>query len=204
MESKRNFYYNNETMDAMGNNANIGPTLPDESYNPTEPDRPEQRRNYADQNDRRALDGGKAVPDIEHTSVIEDEQLVVVGWLVSISGDCMGKDFHLYFGENVIGRGRNEPGRVSLTDKNIHGGGELVLFYDPVNNQYTIRPKEGGNCLCYLNDTRSIMEGLTLSAYDCITLRQRKIGNDVICKLMFIPLCSDRFTWDKGITERNG
>ncbi|MDO4426442.1 MAG: hypothetical protein Q4D17_11850, partial [Planctomycetia bacterium] len=161
MESKRNFYYNNEGMNGMGNSDNIGPTVPDESYNPTVPDMQQQRHNYAD---HKAYDNGKTVPDIEHTSVIEDEQLVVVGWLVSVNGDCMGKDFHLYFGENVIGRGRNEPGRVCLTDKNIHGGGELVLFYDPVNNQYTIRPKEGGNCLCYLNDTRSIMEGLTLSA----------------------------------------
>jgi len=204
MESKRNFYYNTEGVNGMGGNSNIGPTMPDESYAPTEPDRSEQRRNRDDLNGRRVYDSGKPVTEIERTSVIEDEQLVVVGWLVSVSGDSMGKDFHLYIGENVIGRGRNEPGRVNLTDKNIHSGGELVLFYDPVNNQYTIRPKEGGNCLCYLNDTRSILEGLTLSAYDCITLRQRKIGNDVICKLMFIPLCGERFTWDKGVTERNG
>ena len=203
MESKRNFYYNNEGMNGMGNN-NIGPTVPDESYAPTEPDRSEQKHNHGELNDRRGYDDGRNVTDIERTSVIEDEQLVVVGWLVSVSGDSMGKDFHLYIGENVIGRGRNAPGKVNLTNKNIHSGGELVLFYDPVNNQYTIRPKEGGNCLCYLNDTRSILEGLTLSAYDCITLRQRKIGNDVICKLMFMPLCSERFTWDKGVTERNG
>lgn len=203
MESKRNFYNNNGDMNRM-DSANIGPTLPDESYTPTEPEGPEGRHNYDTPSNRKVFDSGKTVPEIEHTSIIEDEQLVVVGWLVSVSGDCMGKDFHLYFGENIIGRGREEPGRVNLKNKNIHGGGELVLFYDPVNNQYTIRPKEGGNCLCYLNDTRSIMEGLTLSAYDCITLRQRNIGNDVICKLMFIPLCSERFTWDKGVTERNG
>ncbi|MBQ6327052.1 MAG: hypothetical protein IJI26_13470 [Clostridia bacterium] len=163
MESKRNFYYNTEGVNGMGGNSNIGPTMPDESYAPTEPDRSEQRRNRDDLNGRRVYDSGKPVTEIERTSVIEDEQLVVVGWLVSVSGDSMGKDFHLYIGENVIGRGRNEPGRVNLTDKNIHSGGELVLFYDPVNNQYTIRPKEGGNCLCYLNDTRSILEGLTLS-----------------------------------------
>ena len=202
MESRRNFY-NNEDMNGLEGNSIIGPTMPDD-YWPTVPDGPDQRSNDASQSSRRIFDGGKSTLVIEHTCVIDEEQLVVVGWLVSIDGDCMGKDFHLYTGENVIGRGKNAPGRVNLDDKHIHGEGELVLFYDPVNNQYSIRPKEGGNCLCYLNDTQSIQEGLLIKAYDCITLRERKIGNKVICKLIFVPLCSEQFTWDKGIAERNG
>jgi len=84
MESKRNFYYNTEGVNGMGGNSNIGPTMPDESYAPTEPDRSEQRRNRDDLNGRRVYDSGKPVTEIERTSVIEDEQLVVVdGWSAS-------------------------------------------------------------------------------------------------------------------------
>lgn len=197
MESRREIF--NQNYGGQGSGSVIGPTLPDEDYKPTapnatEPEEPSRRNVF-----------NPAVPDKKPggTMVVEDDKLAVVGWLIGIDGDCKGKDFHLYYGDNVIGRGYSMPGRVCLNDTRIHGEGELVLFYDPVNNEFSIRPKEGGNCLCYLNDKKSIQVPQVLAAYDCITLRERSIENEVISKLMFIPLCGERFTWKTGISERN-
>lgn len=180
MESNKNVFNNN----INNGYSNLGPTIPDEDYRPTEPAEPQSHKSNC-------------------TMIVEEENLAVVGWLIGIEGDCKGKDFHLYYGDNVIGRGDSRPGRVCLNDTRIHGEGELALYYDPVNNEFSIRPKEGGNCLCYLNDRKSIQVSQVLSAYDCITLRERSIENQVISKLMFIPLCGERFTWKTGISERN-
>jgi len=196
MESRREIF--NQNYGGQGGSV-IGPTLPDEDYRPTEPSGPESEAPSG----RNVFDSTKPDKKPGGTMVVEDDKLAVVGWLIGIDGDCKGKDFHLYYGDNVIGRGYSMPGKVCLNDTRIHGEGELVLFYDPVNNEFSIRPKEGGNCLCYLNDRKSIQVSQVLSAYDCITLRERSIENQVISKLMFIPLCGERFTWKTGIKERN-
>lgn len=186
MESNKNVFNNNDN----NGYGNIGKTMPDEDYRQTEPDetKPASRQ-------------GRTQPDNGGTIIVDN--LAVVGWLIGIDGDGKGKDFRLYNGDNFIGRGYNMPGKVCLKDSRIHGAGELALFYDPVNNEFSIRPKEGGNCLCYLNDRKSIQVPQVLTAYDCITLRDRGDENEVISKLMFIPLCGERFTWKTGIKEGN-
>lgn len=108
----------------------------------------------------------------------------VVGWLVCIEGPEKGKDHRLFSRINTIGRDESNDvviaGEQTISQKN-----HVKLGYDPKHNNFTLIPGDGHN-LVYLNDAPLYIPQM-LNAYDIIEMGETK--------LIFQPLCSDKFRW---------
>lgn len=124
--------------------------------------------------------------DDEKTTYFENEAgKPVVGWLVCIEGAHFGNDFKLRLGGNFIGRSAEMDVAIS-GDSSVSRKKHAVVIYEPKNNMFIIQPGESKG-LTYLND-QVILSPTEMKSNDII-----KIGNT---KLMFIPCCTDKFTWD--------
>lgn len=108
--------------------------------------------------------------------------------LVVISESDKGISYNLKCGKNTIGRnGKGCIVDISLDkDTSISRGAQAIVIYEPKKRKFLIQASNG-NSLIYLNDDL-LMNFSDLSAYDKIT-----IGNT---ELMFMPFCSDRFSWE--------
>ena len=108
----------------------------------------------------------------------------VVGWLVCIEGPEKGKDYRLFSRINTIGREEGNdvviPGDQTISQKN-----HVKLGYDPKHNLFTLIPGDGHN-MVYVNDAPLYIPTV-LNAYDVIEMGE--------LKLIFQPLCSERFRW---------
>ncbi len=132
------------------------------------------------------VDKVKQDDDDEKTTYFENEAgKPVVGWLVCIEGSHFGNDFKLRLGGNFIGRGTNMDVSIS-GDPSVSRNKHAVVIYEPKNNMFIIQPGESKG-LTYLND-KVILSPTEMASNDIIQL-----GNT---KLMFIPCCTDKFTWD--------
>lgn len=115
----------------------------------------------------------------------------VVGWLVCIEGKERGRDYRLFGRINTVGRGENMDVCVR-GDCGITRDAHFRVAYDPKNNGFHIIPGNGSNNT-YLNNEPIYMQA-KLNAYDLIEVSSTK--------LVFIPLCEQRFTWSGGLNER--
>lgn len=114
----------------------------------------------------------------------------VVGWLVCIQGGNFGESFCIYSGNNSIGR--NNSNRIVVDkDMSISREKHSSLVYEPKKRNFFIQPGSGRG-ITYLNE-EDVFETKKLTANDII-----EIGNS---KLMFIPLCSEKFSWEDRIKE---
>lgn len=114
----------------------------------------------------------------------------VVGWLVCIEGPEKGKDYKIYGRNNTIGR--SEKMDICIKgDTSISRENHARLAYDAKHNVFHLIPAESTNMI-YLGD-EPVYVPTKLTAYDLI-----EFGD---CKLIFIPLCNDRFTWQTGLSQ---
>lgn len=114
----------------------------------------------------------------------------VVGWLVCIEGPEKGKDYRLLSRINTIGRAEGND-VVIASEQTISQKNHARLAYDEKHNNFQMIPGEGHN-ITYLNDMPLYVPQM-LHAYDVIEFGETK--------LLFIPLCTERFQWkqeDKG------
>ena len=109
----------------------------------------------------------------------------VVGWLACVEGSEKGKGYHLWAKINTIGRGENMDVCIS-SDPTISKDSHARLAYDPKHNNFQLIPGTSVNNI-YLND-EPIYIPTKITAYDLIELGDTK--------LIFIPLCGERFRWD--------
>ena len=110
----------------------------------------------------------------------------VVGWLVCIEGNNIGKDYRLISGRNFIGRSPKMD--VALDgDPSVSREAHAVVVYEPKGNVYLIQPGSSKE-LSYLNDS-VVLESQAIKMNDVITVGATK--------LMFIPCCSDKFIWNQ-------
>lgn len=109
----------------------------------------------------------------------------VVGWLTCIEGPHKGQSFQLYSGNNSIGR-ENSNRIVLNKDNSVSREKHALLVYEPKKRDFYLKPGDESG-LTYLND-EFMMDKQKLTSYDVITL-----GN---AKLVFIPLCGDKFSWE--------
>lgn len=108
----------------------------------------------------------------------------LVGWLVALEGPCKGTDYRLHTGYNYIGR---ERGDICIHgDPAISSEKDTSITYMPQNRSFFVAHEHGKNPVL-LNDQPVIGGSAELMAHDVIT-----VGNT---HLLFIPLCSERFTW---------
>jgi len=112
----------------------------------------------------------------------------VVGWLVCIEGTDaeMGRDYRVRSENNFIGRSPSMPISIQGDDL-ISREKHATISFDPTNQVFTLLRGEGRG-LIYLND-QAVYSAMPLNAYDII-----KMG---LTKLLFIPLCGEKFQWIK-------
>ena len=108
----------------------------------------------------------------------------VVGWLVCVEGPEVGKDYRLYGRINTIGRAEDND-VVLAQEHTVSQKNHVRLAYDARHNNYQLIPGDGSN-VTYLND-EPLYVPQRLNAYDVLEMGETK--------LMFIPLCNDRFRW---------
>lgn len=130
---------------------------------------------------KKSEDGGQAT--IGYFGDMEKEP--VVGWLVAVEGNHFGEAFQLKTGRNFVGRSGMMD--VALTeDPSISREKHAIILYEPRANVFLVQPGDAKE-LFYLND-KVVLSATEIVAYDILSL-----GNT---KLLFIPLCSDKFNWD--------
>ena len=108
----------------------------------------------------------------------------VVGWLACVEGPSRGKSYTIRGGVNAIGR--SERMDIVITgDLKISSENHAKISYSDKHNRFNLLPGEGRN-IVYLND-EEVFTPMPLHAYDLIDFGETK--------LLFVPLCGERFTW---------
>ena len=114
----------------------------------------------------------------------------VVGWLVCVEGPEVGKDYRLFGRINSIGRAEGND-VVLAQEHTVSQKNHVRLAYDAKHNNFQLIPGEGTN-VTYLND-EPLYVPQELNAYDVLEMGATK--------LIFVPLCSERFRWPEKRTE---
>ena len=115
----------------------------------------------------------------------------VVGWLACTEGEYYGRSFPLKSGRNFIGRSQDMD--VCLSgDLSVSRERHAIVIYEPKTRIFIAQTGDSHE-LFYLND-KVVLNNEALSAYDVLT-----VGNE---KLIFIPLCGDKFCWED--TKKEG
>lgn len=114
----------------------------------------------------------------------------VVGWLVCVKGTSFGASFTLKSGKNFIGRDKNMD--VSIPgDKSVSRQCHAIILYDPKSKMFLVQPGTSRE-LFYLND-KVVLGVEEVASNDILTIGKTD--------LMFIPCCSDRFSWEDQIKK---
>ena len=113
----------------------------------------------------------------------------VVGWLVCVEGPEVGKDYRLFGRINSIGRAEGND-VVLAQERTVSQKNHVRLAYDAKHNNFQLIPGEGTN-VTYLND-EPLYVPQKLNAYDVLEMGDTK--------LIFVPLCSERFRWPEKRT----
>lgn len=137
---------------------------------------------------RRADEDQKTVGDMQQKMGLDP----VVGWLVCIDGPEKGKDYRLFGRINSIGRSERMDVCISK-DPSISKENHARLGYDPKYNRFRLIPADSQNNI-YLNG-ETVDLPTPIHAFDII-----EFGST---KLIFVPLCGDRFSWDMAAPDRN-
>lgn len=108
-----------------------------------------------------------------------------VGYLICIAGEDFGIGFPLKSGNNAIGRSQSMD--VVVMDPKVSREKQAFVMYEPFKREFYVKPGESSG-LCYFND-EVVLASAKMKQYDTIM-----IGDT---KLMLIPVCSDKFSWDE-------
>jgi hypothetical protein len=129
----------------------------------------------------RPSDDGKTVSLIRKKAGIDP----VVGWLVCVAGADRGRDFRIRSEKNFIGRAETMDVCIA-GDDTISRENHAIISFNPKSRQFKLHPGESRG-LVYLNGDE-VDQPSGINAGDTIELGQTK--------LMFVPLCTDAFTWE--------
>lgn len=110
----------------------------------------------------------------------------VTGWLVCVEGPARGSDYRIRAGYNYIGRGEHMDICIR-GDQKIGREKHALIAYDQEERVFFFGPADGKS-IVRLNG-KMVMSPLEVHAYDVLT-----IGST---KLMFVPLCGERFDWNE-------
>ena len=108
----------------------------------------------------------------------------VVGWLVCVDGESIGRDYRISSGSNSIGRDRRN--RIQITgDLAISNDTHALITYDPRDARFYFERGSGRNP-AYVND-EIVLVPRQLAPYDRVEIGETK--------LLFVPLCGESFQW---------
>ena len=135
------------------------------------------------------LDAGKTVGMMQEQMGFDP----VVGWLACVEGPSRGKSYTIRGGINAIGRGDRMD--ITITgDRTISMENHAKISYSDRNNRFNLLPGDGRN-IVYLNG-EEVFSATPLQAYDLIDFGETK--------LLFVPLCGERFTWKQEAEKSDG
>ena len=110
----------------------------------------------------------------------------VTGWLGCVDGPARGTDYRIKAGYNYIGRGEDMD--ISIKgDQKIGRERHALIAYDQEERVFFFGPADGKS-IVRLNG-KMVMTPMQVNPHDEIT-----IGST---KLLFIPLCGDKFDWNE-------
>ncbi len=143
----------------------------------------------SDNDGKTSLYASSSVGSKEDPRAKEDasRSILLSGWLAIISEQGRGTSYTLTFGMNTIGRSESNHISIQNADTSITREKHAMIIYDYENNIFYIKHGDG-QYLTYLNG-EVLLDTKILKANDKI-----KVGST---ELIFIPLCSDSFKWDK-------
>lgn len=110
----------------------------------------------------------------------------VTGWLVCIDGPARGTDYRVKAGYNYIGRSEHMDIFIQ-GDMKIGRERHALVAYDDEEKMFFFGPADGKS-IVRLNG-KPVLSPMQLNPYDTLT-----IGST---KLMFVPLCGERFDWNE-------
>ena len=110
----------------------------------------------------------------------------VVGWLVCLAGKEKGRDYRIHSDNNYVGR--SEKMDICIRgDETISRENQAVITYDTSNNRYYFSPGDGRSIVRV--NSQAVFQTVELTAYDRVVIGKTE--------LMFMPLCGERFAWEK-------
>lgn len=109
----------------------------------------------------------------------------VVGWLVCVDGADKGTDYRIRNGNNYIGRDQSMDICIR-NDLHISNQNAAIIGYDDIERQFFFGPAGGHNTVRV--NGKMVINAVPLAPYDEII-----VGTT---KLMFVPLCGERFDWN--------
>jgi len=108
----------------------------------------------------------------------------VVGWLVVLEGKEKGRDYRIQSDNNFIGRSSKMDINIA-GDDTISRENHATVSYDSRDRIFYLSPGDG-KAIVRLNE-KALFSTAKLESYDII-----EVGKT---KLIFMPLCSERFEW---------
>lgn len=109
----------------------------------------------------------------------------VVGWLICIEGPSYGKSYPIKVNRNFIGCSTTMD-IVLDEDMSVLRERHAIVTYVPNKKTFLVQPGELKE-LFYLNDN-VVLNNEVLRAYDKLLIGKTK--------LMFVPLCGEKFSWE--------
>ena len=121
----------------------------------------------------------------------------VVGWLVAIDGALRGRDYRIRAEGNSIGSDAGNRIVVDDGTGTIARHRHAVVFYDPRDPDGPFHVVPGDGPLTRVN-ARAVYQPTRLHAHDVIAIGATR--------LLFVPLCGDRFEWslDDAVSDASG
>lgn len=110
----------------------------------------------------------------------------VVGWLVCIEGPDRGNDYRIRSGYNHIGRAEHMDICIR-GDMQISREKHALIAYDDTEKVFFFGPSDGRNIVRV--NGKMVMVPTELHPYDIVT-----VGTS---KMIFIPLCGEKFNWSE-------
>lgn len=109
----------------------------------------------------------------------------VVGWLVCIEGADKGRDYRIHAERNFIGR--SEKMDICIRgDETISRDAHAIVSYDLRKNTFRLYQGDSKGII-YVND-EEVVTAVVLQPQDIIEMGKTK--------LLFIPLCGEKFKWE--------
>lgn len=109
----------------------------------------------------------------------------VAGWLVVVEGPGIGHVLTVGFGQNSIGRSKEQRICIDFGDDTISRGSHAIITYDPRGRRFYCQQGSGTN-LIYL-DEAPVLSPMPLENHTEISLGQTR--------LRFVALCGPEFSW---------
>ena len=121
----------------------------------------------------------------EKTKILYGDVEPVVGWLICLKGAYVGESFPLKTGQNFIGRSIQMDVPL-LDEESVSRDTHAYIIFEPKKAEF-YASNGTGNSLTYLNK-ELLMQPTRLKTYDILCFGE--------CEYLFMPLCSEQFSWD--------